>query len=367
LEFNLFIIKARFVVFDDFVSYLYLLPILPSGRRNGMALVTPVDSKILPGTAPLENAISTRNLTKQFGDQFAVQDVNINVPQGSIFGYIGPSGSGKTTTIRMLTGVYPPTSGEVTVLGQAPTRFNQSMRARLGYMPQLFVLYPHLTVWENLNFAASLYGVTPFRKKLLMEVLDFVELTEHRRKLARNISGGMQRRLSLAATLIHRPELIFLDEPTAGIDPVLRRKFWGHFQELQNQGRTLFITTQYVNEAAYCDLVGVMANGKLVGVDTPEGLRHRAFGGEVVDLRTSAPLSAAQEMELRHMPFMKGELTQTGERSYRMIVDEASTAMPALMEWIGNQNVSAEAMEEYVPPFDDVFVELVKDGGSENE
>jgi ABC-2 type transport system ATP-binding protein len=331
-----------------------------------MAFVAPVDTKANSGPGVQGNAIVTRNVTKQFGNELAVQDVTFNVPRGSIFGYIGPSGSGKTTTIRLLTGVYAPTSGEVNVLGLPPTKFNQSRRARLGYMPQLFVLYPHLTVWENLNFAASLYGVTPFRGKLLHEVLDFVELTEHRKKLARDISGGMQRRLSLAATLIHRPELIFLDEPTAGIDPVLRRKFWDHFQELQNQDRTLFITTQYVNEASYCDLVGVMGDGRLLAVDTPDGLRHRAFGGEIVDLRLSEALSYNQETELKRLPFITGSFTRTGDRSYRMIVDEASTAMPALIEWAGGQKLSVEAVEEFVPPFEDVFVELVKDEGSEN-
>ncbi len=331
-----------------------------------MAFVAPATFRP-PATGARDNAIHTHELTKQFGGQAAVENVSFDVPRGAVFGYIGPSGSGKTTTIRLLTGVYRPTAGEITVLGQPPTRFNQSMRARLGYMPQLFVLYPHLTVWENMNFAASLYGVTPFRRKILEEALDFVELQEHRGKLARQISGGMQRRLSLAATLIHRPELIFLDEPTAGIDPVLRRKFWDHFKELQNEGRTLFITTQYVNEAAYCDLVGVMAEGRLVAVDTPDGLRHRALGGELIDLRTSAPLSMAQENEIRRMPFVRGEIVQHGEHIYRIKVDEASTASPALMEWARGQNLTVEAIEEHMPPFDDVFVELVKDERTNHE
>ena len=332
-----------------------------------MAFVAPETYQPPVAARALENAIHTHDLTMQFGDQEAVNKVTFDVPRGTIFGYIGPSGSGKTTTIRLLTGVYRPTSGEISVLGQPPTHFNQSMRARLGYMPQLFVLYPHLTVWENLNFAASLYGVTPFRRKILEEVLDFVELKEHRRKLARQISGGMQRRLSLAATLIHRPELIFLDEPTAGIDPVLRRKFWDHFKGLQGEGRTLFITTQYVNEASFCDLVGVMANGKLVAVDTPDGLRHRAFGGEIIDLRTAVPLSTTQEGEIRRMPFVRGDIVQSRERNYRIRVDEASTATPALMEWAGGQDISVEAIEEYTPPFDDVFVELIKSESTENE
>lgn len=222
-----------------------------------MAVESPSQPRQLQPVEANRPVISVQHLTKKFGEEVAVQDVSFDVPRASIFGFIGPSGSGKTTTVRLLTGVYAPTQGEVTVLDRSPAQFSQGDRARLGYMPQLFVLYPNLTVWENLNFAASLCGMSVFRKKRLTEALNFVELDEHRSKLARNISGGMLRRLSLAATLVHDPELLFLDEPTAGIDPVLRHKFWDHFRELKSQGRTIFITTQYVSEAENCDLVGV--------------------------------------------------------------------------------------------------------------
>lgn len=302
-----------------------------------------------------------KNLTKQFGDEFAVRNVSFEIPRGKIFGFIGPSGSGKTTTIRLLTGIYEPTAGDIRVLGHHPTTFTQSTREKMGYMPQLFVLYPELTVWENLNFAASVYGLGLRRGKHLQQLLDFVELNEHRHKLARNISGGMQRRLTLAATLVHDPELIFLDEPTGGIDPVLRRKFWDHFKELQNEGRTLFVTTQYVGEAAYCDLVGVMAEGRLLMVDTPEGLRRRAFGGEVVDLFTTERLDYNNLRRLRDLPFVEGSVIRTEERGVRLVVDEASTAMPALLEWFKERSIAVESIEEYLPPFDDVFVELVKE------
>lgn len=174
--------------------------------------------------------IHAKGLTKQFGHEIAVQDVTFEIPRGKIFGFIGPSGSGKTTTIRLLTGVYQPTAGDVIVLGRRPKEFVAATREKIGYMPQFFVLYQDLSVWENLNFAASIYGMRFRRAERLKQLLDFVELSEHKHKLARNISGGMQRRLSLAATLVHNPELIFLDEPTAGVDPVLRRKFWDHFK-----------------------------------------------------------------------------------------------------------------------------------------
>ena len=236
-----------------------------------MEETTPLEPSQSEPVQATDAVISVQHLTKKFGDETVVQDVSFDVPRASIFGFIGPSGSGKTTTVRLLTGVYTPTEGQVTVLDRSPAKFSQSDRTRLGYMPQLFVLYPNLTVWENLNFAASLYGMGLRRGKRLKAALTFVELDEHRSKLARNISGGMLRRLSLAATLVHDPELLFLDEPTAGIDPVLRHKFWDHFRELKSQGRTIFITTQYVSEADNCDLVGVQNNGKLLLVDTPQG------------------------------------------------------------------------------------------------
>ena len=304
--------------------------------------------------------ISAQHLTKKFGDETAVQDISFDVPRASIFGFIGPSGSGKTTTVRLLTGVYTPTTGEVSVLDRSPARFSQSDRARLGYMPQLFVLYPNLTVWENLNFAASLYGMSLFRGERLKDALTFVELYEHRSKLARNISGGMLRRLSLAATLVHDPELLFLDEPTAGIDPVLRRKFWDHFRELKDQGRTIFITTQYVSEADNCDLVGVQNNGKLLLVDTPQGIRHRAYGGEMVDFRTTAPFDFQNELLLRMLPFVRAKTVRTSSNSMRLIVDEAGTATPQLMAWAQQQNIQVQVVEEYTPSFEDVFVELVR-------
>jgi ABC-2 type transport system ATP-binding protein len=304
--------------------------------------------------------ISAQHLMKKFGDEIAVQDVSFDVPRASIFGFIGPSGSGKTTTVRLLTGVYTPTDGHVMVLDGNPAKFSQRERAKLGYMPQLFVLYPNLTVWENLNFAASLYGMSLFRGKQLKAALTFVELYEHRSKLARNISGGMLRRLSLAATLVHEPQLLFLDEPTAGIDPILRRKFWDHFRELKNQGRTIFITTQYVSEADNCDLVGVQNNGKLLLVDTPRGIRQHAYGGEMVDFSTTQSFDFQSEALLRSLPFVRSKTIRTDSNTMRIIVDEASIAIPKLMEWAHQQNIQVQAVEEYMPSFEDVFVELIR-------
>jgi ABC-2 type transport system ATP-binding protein len=306
-------------------------------------------------------AVVAQGVCKQFNGEYAVKDLTLSVPRGIIFGFIGPSGSGKTTTVRLLTGLYAPSEGSVSLLGQDPKHFNARLREKIGYMPQLFVLYPDLSVWENINFAASLYGLSLFRRhKRLMPLLDFVQLSEHRSKLARNISGGMQRRLALACTLVHDPQLIFLDEPTAGIDPVLRQKFWEHFRELQAGGRTLFVTTQYVGEAAYCDYVGVMIEGRLLMVDTPTELRHRAFGGEVVDLQTKEAITFDQISRLQSLPFIKSRIQTMGQNSLRITVDEASTAIPEVLSWCGQNGLTVDSVAEFVPPFDDVFVQIVQ-------
>ena len=307
------------------------------------------------------DVVQAQELTKRFGDEVAVDSLTMRVPRGTIFGFIGPSGCGKTTTVRMLTGVHKPTSGQVTVLGKDPYEFSKSDREKIGYLIQSFVLYPELTVWENLNFAASFYGVSLLgRGKRFDRLLEFVELNEDKNKRAGALSGGMQRRLSLAATLVHNPELLFLDEPTAGIDPILRRKFWDYFKELQNEDHTLFITTQYVGEAAYCDLVGVMYDGKLLMVETPENLRKRAFGGEIVSIKTSEYIRFESRKKLESLPFVQGKIKMISDQEIEIIVDEASTAIPALIEACKAQRINIETIEEILPPYDDVFVKLIE-------
>ncbi len=305
-------------------------------------------------------AIRTEALVKEFDNFPAVAGVSFSVPRGIIFGFIGPSGSGKTTTIRMLTGIYPPTSGQARVLGQAPVRFSRQNRARIGYMPQHFALYPDLTIWENLNFAASIYGLGLLKRRQVMkDTLDFVELEAHRRKSVRDISGGMQRRLSLAAALVHDPDLFFLDEPTGGIDPVLRQKFWQHFQDLKAQGKTLFITTQYVSEAAYCDQVGVLVEGQLLTVDSPLGLRTQAFGGDIVLLKIDRPPEENTLKQLQALDFVK-KVTHRDPQYLRVSVKHAGTASPKLVKWGERCNVHIVSIEEYLPPFDEVFVALLE-------
>jgi ABC-2 type transport system ATP-binding protein len=323
-----------------------------------------------PSARP-EPVVRARGLTRTFADGVGVHDLDLDVEQGTIFGFIGPSGSGKTTSIRLMTGILAPESGELTVFGKAPVDFDQADRGRLGYMPQLSVLYPHLSIWENLGFSASLFGMRwRGRRPRMRDQLQLVELDEARGRLLRDSSGGMQRRLALAATLIHNPDLLFLDEPTAGIDPILRKKVWDHFIHLREEGRTLFITTQYVGEAAYCDRVGILAEGRLIAVDTPEGLRRQAFGGEVLDVRFARPLLAPQLDQLIEVSSaLRAE--RIGSHEVRLVVADAGEVSPQVTAWATEANVEVESVEPYLPAFDDVFVELVskltRNGVSESE
>ena len=219
-------------------------------------------------------------------------------------------------------------------MGKMPSKFNRNDRELLGYLLQQFVLYPDLTVWENLNFAASLYGVSSHREKRLQALLEFVELDRSKKKLAKNLSGGMRRRLSLASTLVHEPEILYLDEPYSCIDPLLRRKFWDYFKELQNEDRTLFITTQYVGEAAYCDLVGIMMSGKLLMVDTPSALRRKAYGGDLIQLRTVYPISRDQAKIIENnLNQIQASIIKTDNNNMQIRVQDAASAMPILINY----------------------------------
>lgn len=318
-----------------------------------------------PTNPPL--VIMTHNLSKEFNGSVAVEDVNLAVPEGKIFGFIGPSGCGKTTTVRLLVGTHVPTSGEVRVLGRSPQEFRRHERENIGYMPQQFVLYPDLTVQQNLNFAASLYGLGwRERRARITAMLDLVELREHAHKMAQNISGGMQRRLSLASTMMHEPSLLFLDEPTAGVDPVLRRKFWDYFRVLQRKGHTLFITTQYVNEAAYCDLVGVMSRGRVLTVDTPEGLRRKTMGDDIILMQLTQSLPMEQWFSLQELPFIAGQVYLVGNNTWRMVVTNASIALPELVQWTQTANLEVVSLREHQPSFDDVFLQLMQEDNSDN-
>lgn len=312
-----------------------------------------------------EPVLAASSVSKIFDSGDGIHGIDLTVPPGTIVGFIGPSGSGKTTAVRLMTGILEPTQGRLSVLGEIPSHFDPATRQRLGYMPQHSVLYPNLSVWENLNFLASLYGAAHRDRTTLSSALEFVELDGHESKRVADISGGMKRRLALAATLIHEPELIFLDEPTAGIDPILRRKFWDHFTALTDSGKTLIVTTQYVGEAAYCDYVAVLADGELLLVETPDGLRRAAYGGDIVNLElVDRPDPALIERIAATAAAI--ECTPMGARGLKLIVDEAAVALPRLSAWLGEHGVEIDQAEEFLPPFDDVFVELVSRYRREN-
>jgi ABC-2 type transport system ATP-binding protein len=304
-----------------------------------------------------------RDASLDFGQGAGVFDLTLALPEGSILGFVGPSGCGKTTTIRLLTGIYQPTAGEVRVFDKPPSTFSAEDRARIGYIPQQFILYPTLSAEENLHFLGGIYGMSAKARKARMPaLLDFVELSEARRRLGRKLSGGMQRRLMLAGALLHDPELLFADEPTAGIDPILRARIWDNFRALRDAGKTLLVTTQYVGEAAYCDRVAVMREGRLVTIDTPAGLRRQALGGEVIHLRVENHREAEARAFVAGLPGVRG-VERYGETpgELHVLVDDAGQALPQILTALREQQgVTPGVAEAYLPSFDEVFVRLIQ-------
>lgn len=314
---------------------------------------------------PRDPAVQMRDVRKVFDDVVAVDSIDLTIDSGEIVGIIGPSGSGKTTVIRMMLGIYAPTRGVVRVLGRDPAHFRRVDRERIGYLPQHFVLYPDLTVRENLAFIAGSYGLGWFRRRRrIADLLNLVNLTDAKDRLAQNISGGMQRRLELAAALVNDPQLIVLDEPTAGLDPVLRADIWETFRGMREGGRTLVVTTQYVTEAEYCDRVQLIDKGRVVAFGTPEELRRMAYGGDVVRL-TVPDLDRDLAREISSHPFVISS-ERTGEDGLLLVVEDARQAIATLTEWLVESGRPLSSIEEYRQPFDDVFVRLVeRAGGSE--
>ncbi len=338
----------------------------PALEETSPIKVKPVEEAAPPTSGMI---IRANHVDYLYNPDLGVHDLNFQVPTGVIFGLVGPSGCGKTTTVRLLTGMHAPTAGELTVLGEKPSQFTGRTRENIGYMAQHQTLYPMLTVWENLNFVASLYGMGFLsRGKRLKSLLKFVELYDARNRLASKLSGGMQRRLQLACALAHGPQLLFADEPTAGIDPLLRSKFWEHFRSLRNEGHSLFITTQYIGEIEHCDVVGIMRAGRLLYVDTPEGLRRRAFGGDVVRLQVDQPQTPVTAQLLDSLKEVTDVRRSQSEPGLLYVsTNDAASAIPTLLAAIQEKNIEVRQAERYVPPFDDVFIELMRQSGGEND
>lgn len=242
-------------------------------------------------------AIHAENLTRRFGDFVAVDHVNFDIQTGEIVGYLGPNGSGKTTTIRMLLGLLQPDEGSATILGYDAATQTEEIRLRCGYMSQKFAIYDDLTVWENLVFYGGVYGITD--KESLQTTIEQVGLAGNEHLLTGQLSVGWRQRLALGIALVHQPLLLFLDEPTSGVDPNARREFWDLIYALSAQGVTIMVTTHYMDEAEYCHRVGMMRAGKLLALDTPQTLKRQVVTGKVFEVYASPllPVLAALEPE----------------------------------------------------------------------
>ncbi|GAB4193494.1 MAG: ABC transporter ATP-binding protein [Roseiflexaceae bacterium] len=308
--------------------------------------------------------IDARRLGKTFGSTAVLRDLSLCVEPGTLFGLIGPSGSGKTTTVQLCCGHLRPSAGELTVLGETPTRFSASARRRLGYLPQQFVLHPDLTVEQNVHFAAGLYGLPEWRCRAeVRALLEWLDLWDARQRPARRTSGGMQRRIALAAALIHAPDLLFADEPTANLDPILRLRIWQRFRAFGAAGRTLLITTQYIDEAEYCDRVGLMYDGALIAQGQPEELRRAAFGGDVLRLTLGPEGTTVAPAQLLALPDIRLAERQP-DGALRLVVASAAQALPLLLAHLDQAGARVETAAQERPTFDEVFIRLIEQHGA---
>jgi ABC-2 type transport system ATP-binding protein len=298
-----------------------------------------------------ETVIDAKGLTRRFGEFTAVDRVSFTVQTGEVVGYLGPNGSGKTTTIRMLLGLLLPSEGEAHVLGYDVASQSEEVRARVGYMSQKFALYHELTVSENLEFYAGVYGV--HERSRLDDVLAQVGLSDLKRERVSDLSTGWRQRLALGTAIVHSPKLLFLDEPTSGVDPTARRVFWDLIYELVASGVTAFVTTHYMDEAEYCGRVGIMRAGRLLAMDTPSALKELAFSGLAWDVFAEPILSALEALEA--CPFvLRAGLAGDHMRAITQPDVEREMLLERL-ESAGLENLRADLVE---PSLEDVFLSL---------
>ena len=304
-------------------------------------------------------AISVRGLTKRFGDFTAVDGINFDVPRGQVFGFLGPNGSGKSTTIRMLTGSLEATEGRAFVLGEDVLAHPARVQRRIGYMSQKFTLFKDLTVEENLRFYAGVYGLSAGQyADQRAYVLQMADLVGREKELTANLSVGWQRRLALGTATIHSPELLFLDEPTSGVDPVARRQFWDLLYDLASRGVTLFVTTHYMEEASHCNQLAFIYGGRLVAEGTPQQIRERATGQRILEVTVANP-DAALEL-IGNLPDVADAYLSAA--TVHAVLDahaderEAVGSLIGALQFHGFGEVSVVRAE---PTIDDVFVGLV--------
>jgi ABC-2 type transport system ATP-binding protein len=300
-----------------------------------------------------ERVIRLTDLSRTFGDIIAVDGLSFSVERGEMFGLVGPDGAGKTTTLRMLCGILEPGGGAAEILGYDVVREPDRVKREIGYLSQRFSLYGDLTVDENIEFFAGINGITSFRERR-DELLEFTRLTPFRRRLAENLSGGMKQKLALACTLIHTPRIIFLDEPTTGVDPVSRRDFWRILQSLRAEGITIVMSTPYLDEAERCTHVALMNAGRAMIVDTPGAIRER-MRGEVVEIVCERVRDAARV--LRNSTGAM-EVQAFGDR-LNVIVSDAAAGVPFLTGALRREGIAMTGWRVIAPSLENVFISLL--------
>ncbi len=312
-------------------------------------------------SSPMHDPIVVENLTKRFGKFTAVDAVSFSVHAGEVFGWLGPNGAGKTTTIRMLLGLMKPTSGTASVLGFNPATQTKAMQAKVGYMSQLFTLYNDLTAKENIWFYGRVYGLAPDElRQREAEIIRMAGLAGRENGLTRDLSGGWKQRLALGCAIVHRPQVVFLDEPTAGVDPISRREFWGLIYAMSKKGVTVLVTTHYMDEAELCQRVGFISQGRLVALDTPARLKETQMRGQVLEINSPFPdlvlrsLKAAQQS--RHIPI--DEVALYGAQVHAVVPD-AQEYQTTLQRLLDSENVPVTSIEWIAPTLEDVFISSV--------
>ncbi len=304
-----------------------------------------------------EIAVAVKGLGKRFGDFIAVDKVSFEVTTGEIFGFLGPNGAGKSTTIRMLCGILTPSSGTGTVAGYDVLTEAEKIKAHIGYMSQKFSLYEDLTVEENINFYSGIYRIAPEKKEARKEwVLEMAGLKEHRHSRTAILSGGWKQRLALGCAILHEPPIIFLDEPTSGVDPISRRQFWDLIYELTETGVTVFVTTHYMDEAEYCDRIGLIYRGELIAIGSPEALKTEEMQEDILEVMCARPQDAMGELE---QVDGVGSVALFG-RGLHVVVEDGEAMAPKLREFLSKQGYAVERVEKIVPSMEDLFVSLIE-------
>jgi len=300
-------------------------------------------------------AVKVEKLTRTFGDFVAVDHIDLTVAKGEIFGFLGPNGAGKSTTIRMLCGLLLPTSGTGTVGGYDIITRSEEIKQNIGYMSQKFSLYDDLTVEENINFYSGIYSVSELKKAERKEwILGMAGLQDKRSTITRTLPGGFKQRLALGCAILHEPSILFLDEPTSGVDPISRRNFWNLIHEMARAGTTIFVTTHYMDEADYCDRLALIYRGKIIAEGTPNQLRKEFMSRDVLEIEAE-PLVAAMEALDQH-----GIETAIFGSVLHATVENAKNSIPQIWKILGESHVSASRIEKIVPSLEDVFVTLIE-------